>query len=203
MALHRVTFLATLFILLLISGAIIMRSYFLRRRYQRRLEEALASGLVLAPHAQGGKRKRFGAKPGLFEVYVRESAHPTNCKNGSGSTKYGPPSVGEKGTFMVKDPLGVVVGGGGRVVDSLPWGSWGTIIVSLSPFWDLLLAFRIPFLSSIVASITFVLFPLRPFPGASDSTQVQAHSELSASAHQCQCNALLSVLYPRVLFHHF
>ncbi|KAF5315265.1 hypothetical protein D9619_007199 [Psilocybe cf. subviscida] len=120
--LYLVTFLATLFILLLISGAIVMRSYFLRRRYQRRLEEALASGLVLAPRAQGGKRKRFGAKPGLFEVYVREPTRPT--ESGRGDAKYGPPSVGEKDTLLEKDPLGVVGGGG----SSLQWGSWGTIL---------------------------------------------------------------------------
>jgi hypothetical protein len=178
MVLHRVTFLATLFILLLISGAIIMRSYFLRRRYQRRLEEALASGLVLAPHAQGGKRKRFGAKPGLFEVYVRESAHPT-YKSGSDNEKYGPPSVGEKGTFTEKDPLGVV-GGGGRVVDSLPWGSWGTIIVSLFSFFALLLAFRGPYLVLDRCVDHFRCVSVEALPGcfrlySSSSSKLSAH----------------------------
>ncbi|KDR82759.1 hypothetical protein GALMADRAFT_220749 [Galerina marginata CBS 339.88] len=68
--LYLVTFLATLFLLLFVSCAIVLRSYILRRRYQRRLDEAMAAGMLLAPRTQGSKRKRFGAKPKLFDAWL-------------------------------------------------------------------------------------------------------------------------------------
>lgn len=64
-----VTFLATLFLLLFLSCAIILRSYILRRRYQRRLEEAMAAGLVLTPRAPGSRQTRFGVKPKIFDSW--------------------------------------------------------------------------------------------------------------------------------------
>ncbi|KAF8908892.1 hypothetical protein CPB84DRAFT_1843256 [Gymnopilus junonius] len=70
--LYLVTFLATLFLLLFVSCAIVLRSYILRRRYQRRLDEAMATGLHLAPRAPGSKRKRFGAKPKLYDTWLAD-----------------------------------------------------------------------------------------------------------------------------------
>ncbi|CAA7261492.1 unnamed protein product [Cyclocybe aegerita] len=70
--LYLVTFLATLFLLLFVSCAIVLRSYILRRRYQRRLEEAMAAGMLLAPRAQGSKRKRFGTKPKLIDTWLAD-----------------------------------------------------------------------------------------------------------------------------------
>lgn len=64
------TFLATLFLLLLVSCAIVLRSYILRRRYQRQIENALALGIVLTPRAPGSKRKRFGVRPHMYESWI-------------------------------------------------------------------------------------------------------------------------------------
>ncbi|KAK0221808.1 hypothetical protein IW262DRAFT_931988 [Armillaria fumosa] len=45
----------------------------MRRRFQRRLEEAMAQGVVLAPHNQGSRRKRLGKKPKLHEAWIAPS----------------------------------------------------------------------------------------------------------------------------------
>ncbi|ESK94973.1 hypothetical protein Moror_13978 [Moniliophthora roreri MCA 2997] len=68
--LYLFTFLATLFVLLLISSTIIFRSYILRRRYQQRLQEALASGAILAPRSPGSHRKRFRTRPKLYDAFL-------------------------------------------------------------------------------------------------------------------------------------
>ncbi|KAF5369260.1 hypothetical protein D9758_002634 [Tetrapyrgos nigripes] len=70
--LYLFTFLATLLVLLLISCSIVFRSFVLRRRYRRRLQEALASGGVLAPRTQGSHRKRFRTRPRFFDVWLNE-----------------------------------------------------------------------------------------------------------------------------------
>lgn len=67
-----VTFLATLFLLLFVSCAIVLRSYVLRRRFQRRLDEAMAAGILLAPRAQGSRKRRFGTKPKFFDAWIAE-----------------------------------------------------------------------------------------------------------------------------------
>ncbi|KAG7088480.1 hypothetical protein E1B28_012469 [Marasmius oreades] len=68
--LYLFTFVATLFVLLLISSTIIFRSYILRRRYQRNLQEALASGVILTPREQGSRRKRFRTRPKFYDVWL-------------------------------------------------------------------------------------------------------------------------------------
>ncbi|KAH9922793.1 uncharacterized protein BXZ73DRAFT_104027 [Epithele typhae] len=72
-SLYLFTFLATLFLLLAISSAIILRGIFLRRRFRRRLEEAFATGL-LSPSDDvfGGGRlhRRKLQRPTLFDVSV-------------------------------------------------------------------------------------------------------------------------------------
>ena len=60
------------------SCGIVLRSYILRRRYQRRLEEALGTGLLLAPRAQGSKRKRFGTKPKMINTWLTEGGEKWN-----------------------------------------------------------------------------------------------------------------------------
>jgi hypothetical protein len=62
------TFLATLFVLLFVSCAIVLRSFFIRRRYRRQLEQQIALGL-LPPDALH-PRTDFGEKPLLWDVYV-------------------------------------------------------------------------------------------------------------------------------------
>ncbi|KAI1789611.1 hypothetical protein LXA43DRAFT_892681 [Ganoderma leucocontextum] len=73
-SLYLFTFLATLFLLLAISSAIIMRGIFLRRRFRRRLEEAIAAGVVLSDDGSGGfggrSHRRRVQRPTLFDLSV-------------------------------------------------------------------------------------------------------------------------------------
>ncbi|KAF9219159.1 hypothetical protein BS17DRAFT_789921 [Gyrodon lividus] len=91
--LYLFTFLATLFVLLLISSSIAFRSFVLRRRFRRGYERALADGLVtdidgatlagglgidglggVSGRSRGGVK--LGAKPLLWETWVqRPSSH--------------------------------------------------------------------------------------------------------------------------------
>lgn len=68
----RFTFLATLFLLLFVSSAIILRSFILRRRFRQRIEEAILAG-VMVPNQPGGRvsrRRALGEKPKLWETRV-------------------------------------------------------------------------------------------------------------------------------------
>lgn len=68
--LYLVTFVATLFLLLFVSCGIVLRSYILRRRYQRQINFALANGAVITPRAPGSRRKRLGVRPRLYETWI-------------------------------------------------------------------------------------------------------------------------------------
>ncbi|GJJ12136.1 hypothetical protein Clacol_006377 [Clathrus columnatus] len=86
--LYLFTFLATLLLLLAVSCAIVIRSFILRRRFRRRIEEAIAAGVLipgtLDDTALGGmgrsRRRDFGEKPKMWEVWIDESSdlHPSN-----------------------------------------------------------------------------------------------------------------------------
>lgn len=68
---RRFTFLATLFVLVAVSCAIVLRSFYMRRQMRRRYEEAIAAGLlpsVVMPGAR--KKKNFGEKPKLYDAVV-------------------------------------------------------------------------------------------------------------------------------------
>ncbi|KAG2038668.1 hypothetical protein BDR03DRAFT_999232 [Suillus americanus] len=68
------TFLATLFVLLLISASIIFRTFLIRRRFRRRVEDALAQGvfLDLQPSVLGLTARYIGEKPSVHEAWVRQ-----------------------------------------------------------------------------------------------------------------------------------
>ena len=68
------TFLATLLLLLAVSCAIVMRSFVLRRRFRRRVEEALAAGIILPQHPP--RKRDFGEKPRLWDAWLT----PTDTK---------------------------------------------------------------------------------------------------------------------------
>lgn len=57
--------------LLAVSCAIVLRSFYLRRQMRRRYEEAIAAGL-LPPNAMmpGTKRRDIGEKPKLYDAAV-------------------------------------------------------------------------------------------------------------------------------------
>lgn len=69
---RRITFLATLFLLLFISCTIVLRSFIIRRRFQRQIDEALAAGIILAPRAQGSRKRRYGHKPKFHTSWVAQ-----------------------------------------------------------------------------------------------------------------------------------
>lgn len=80
--LYLFTFLATLFVLLFVSSAIVLRSFFLRRRFRRRIEEAIAAGVILPPASPTtpgtftGRllaRRDFGEKPKLWDADARSA----------------------------------------------------------------------------------------------------------------------------------
>lgn len=60
-------------VLLIISCSIVFRSFVLRRRYQRRLAEALAVGAVLAPRVQGSRKKRFRTRPKFYDTWISDA----------------------------------------------------------------------------------------------------------------------------------
>ncbi len=72
------TFLATLLLLLAVSCAIVARSLVVRRRFRRRVEEAIAAGLISPQQAAmgagfggGGMRKRdIGQKPTMWDSWL-------------------------------------------------------------------------------------------------------------------------------------
>jgi hypothetical protein len=67
----RFTFLATLFLLLFVSSAIILRSFILRRRFRQRIEEAILAGVIVPnPTGRVSRRRALGEKPKLWETYV-------------------------------------------------------------------------------------------------------------------------------------
>lgn len=73
--LNSFTFLATLLLLLCVSSAIILRSYILRRRFRRHVEEAFYAGVWaggdVPPGFPGNKRPNtVGPRPVMFDVYT-------------------------------------------------------------------------------------------------------------------------------------
>ncbi|KAG8996113.1 hypothetical protein FRB94_008568 [Tulasnella sp. JGI-2019a] len=81
-SLYLFTFLITLILLLVISGAVVFRSYFLRRQLRRRVEEAIASGALMPdgqlPPEWGGSRRDFGEKPVMSQVSLGDLQAPQN-----------------------------------------------------------------------------------------------------------------------------
>ncbi|KAG5341620.1 hypothetical protein C0989_008599 [Termitomyces sp. Mn162] len=47
-------------------------SFVLRRRYQQHLDEAYTAGIMLAPQAQGSRKRRYGHKPKLYTSWVAQ-----------------------------------------------------------------------------------------------------------------------------------
>lgn len=81
------TFLATILILVLLSGSLVLRSYILRRRYRQRFQQALADGLFVdldrstfngegqLDHLGGFRRptRRPGPKPVLWDNWIHRA----------------------------------------------------------------------------------------------------------------------------------
>lgn len=69
----RFTFLSTLFLLLLVSTAIVLRSFLLRRRYRMGLQEQL-DDILRQPGDRpvASRRKTLGAKPRLWDTWIKQ-----------------------------------------------------------------------------------------------------------------------------------
>ena len=68
------TFLATLVLLLAVSGAIVVRSFILRRRHRRMVEEAIRNGTWIPPTpAVRPARVDLSKKPELWEAYLGDN----------------------------------------------------------------------------------------------------------------------------------
>lgn len=76
--LYLLTFLITLVVLGIISAALLLRAYYVRRRFQRRIQEAIANGQALPPDAlaglglnrprRGKPEKKVGPMPTMWEA---------------------------------------------------------------------------------------------------------------------------------------
>ncbi|KLO17528.1 hypothetical protein SCHPADRAFT_900624 [Schizopora paradoxa] len=94
-SLYLFTFLATLLLLLAVSCAIVARSLVVRRRFRRRVEEAIAAGLIPPTNAppgfggvgglggMGGRRRDIGQKPTMWDSWLA----PTSGDVGWGDIK--------------------------------------------------------------------------------------------------------------------
>ncbi|KAF5366655.1 hypothetical protein D9757_012767 [Collybiopsis confluens] len=71
-SLYLYTFLATLVLLLGVSGAIVVRSLVLRRRHRRMIEEAIRNGTYIPPNILAGARGKvdLAKKPRMWEANV-------------------------------------------------------------------------------------------------------------------------------------
>ncbi|KAH7339740.1 hypothetical protein B0J17DRAFT_656586 [Rhizoctonia solani] len=81
--LYLFTFLTTLLLLLAVSCGIVIRSFVLRRRFHRRVEEAIAAGVLLPGQGDmgmgpgghiGAFRRPIGEKPKMWEVWINPSS---------------------------------------------------------------------------------------------------------------------------------
>ncbi|KAI0801868.1 hypothetical protein BC629DRAFT_147033 [Irpex lacteus] len=68
--LYLLTFLATLFVLLFVSCAIVLRSFLIRRRYRLHIEQQIAAGILPADALDPRQKRDIGEKPKLWDVYV-------------------------------------------------------------------------------------------------------------------------------------
>ncbi|KAL6299818.1 hypothetical protein BKA93DRAFT_804573 [Sparassis latifolia] len=84
-SLYLYTFLATLILLLSVSGAIVVRSYLMRRRQRIMIEEAIRNGTYIPPARYP---RPLGAKPVLHDVYLRFDT-ATDEKGGAAGPSYG------------------------------------------------------------------------------------------------------------------
>jgi hypothetical protein len=79
-SLRRHTDTGTPVLLLAVSCGIVLRSLILRRRFRRRLEEAIAAGIILPEHVEHMRRSRggrdttafIGEKPKMWEILIED-----------------------------------------------------------------------------------------------------------------------------------
>ncbi|KAK2460434.1 hypothetical protein APHAL10511_007599 [Amanita phalloides] len=83
-SLYLYTFLATLVLLLVVSAAIVVRSFVLRRRHRMMIEEAIRNGTLFPPLATGyGLRTRvdLSKKPKIWDAWIEKQEQPTSGRS--------------------------------------------------------------------------------------------------------------------------
>ncbi|KAI0764131.1 hypothetical protein BC629DRAFT_1596811 [Irpex lacteus] len=78
--LYLYTFLVTLVVLFALTGGIIARSCMMRRRFRRRLEEAVRNGTVTPSTS---RRPKVGEQPTLHDVWVKDVVEEDCSAEGS------------------------------------------------------------------------------------------------------------------------
>lgn len=81
--LYLFTFLITIVVLGLITALLLLRAYYVRRAFHRRIEEAIRSGRPLPPEAfpslrtnrRGKKEKQHGPMPSMWEAEMWRNGH--------------------------------------------------------------------------------------------------------------------------------
>lgn len=67
----------TLLLLLAVSCGIVLRSFILRRRFRRRVEAAIAAGVLLPEQVEALRRRgpTIGERPTIWEVRIGKGGH--------------------------------------------------------------------------------------------------------------------------------
>ncbi|KAK7677215.1 hypothetical protein QCA50_019809 [Cerrena zonata] len=115
-ALYLYTFLATLVLLLTVSGAIVIRSYIIRRNQREAIERAIRDGTYVPPspgagfggRGRGKGKVDLSKKPGIWDVYLGDV--------GEGSNKGGIDEKSEVGEVRERD-----VGALGETAKDVQW----------------------------------------------------------------------------------
>ncbi|KDN49772.1 hypothetical protein RSAG8_01837, partial [Rhizoctonia solani AG-8 WAC10335] len=114
--LYLFTFLTTLLLLLAVSCGIVIRSFVLRRRFHRRVEEAIAAGVLLPGEGDmgmrpGGRigafRRPIGEKPKMWEIWIDPSVgkkHPSASSEWSNIRPFATTQISEVSTDTAAPP---------------------------------------------------------------------------------------------------
>jgi hypothetical protein len=132
-SLYLYTFLATLVLLLSVSGAIVIRSFVLRRRHRRMVEEAIRNGTWVPPAPPTRPvRVDLSKKPKMWEAFIDGKGAISGMRGidgqGEGAGQWYTPG----GIPVIGAGKGVAGGGGGRADINQDWQhehsrEWDTI----------------------------------------------------------------------------
>lgn len=103
-SLYLFTFLTTLLLLLAVSCGIVLRSFVLRRRFRRRVEAAIAAGVLLPEQVEALRRRgpTIGERPTLWEVRIGKGG-ANGAVDGIHKPGYEYPASTAEGTGEVPD----------------------------------------------------------------------------------------------------
>jgi len=91
-SLYLYTFLVTLILLLTVSGAIVLRSFLMRRRHRRMVEEAIRNGTYVPPSRT---KNQLGQKPVIYDAYLGVDDATDFAVQGKAKGRSNVPAMGE------------------------------------------------------------------------------------------------------------